>query len=202
MHTYMVAAQADARIVNAFFDLAGRRGIDGTTTREVARVAGLNEVTVFRRFGDKAALTREALRRLMPAGLIEAYPAEVDASTPERAAAGLVGCLRFLRDLLQDRPEVLGFALVEGLRHPELAAEIAPTPRAAKALLERAILTAAPQLRPEVDATAAVLSLQGLVFMTGLWHQTGLVTLPEAEWDGLLAAAVRPLIAWSEGGGQ
>ncbi|MGI8562149.1 MAG: TetR/AcrR family transcriptional regulator [Candidatus Dormibacter sp.] len=193
---------AETRIVRAFFDLAGRRGIDGTTTREIARRAAVNEVTLFRQFGDKAGLTREALRRLMPVGLIEAYPAEVDASTPERAAGDLVACLRFLRDLIRDRPEVLAFALGECLRHPELAAEIAPTPRAAKVLLERALLTAAPQLRPEVDPTAAVLCLQGLVFMTGLWHQTGMVTLPEAEWDALLAAAVRPLIAWETGGAK
>lgn len=193
---------AETRIVQAFFDLAGRRGIDGTTTREVARRAGVNEVTLFRRFGDKAGLTREALRRLMPAGVIAAYSGEVDASTPERAAAGLVCCLCFLRDLLRQRPEVFTFALAEHLRHPELAAEIAPTPFAAHAQLERAIREAAPQLRPEVDPAAAVLCLQGLVFLTGLWHQSGLAQLREAEWDRLLEAAVRPLIAWSDGGQQ
>ncbi len=95
---------------------------------------------------------------------------------------------------------MLSFALSEGVRHPELRAEIAPTPRAGHALLERAVREAAPQLRPEVDPAAAVLCLQGLVFLTGLWHQTGVAPLPEAEWDRLLESAVRPLIAWSEGG--
>lgn len=41
------------RILDSALELFGSRGFAGTTTREIARRAGVNEVTVFRTFGTK-----------------------------------------------------------------------------------------------------------------------------------------------------
>ncbi|MDO5502625.1 MAG: TetR/AcrR family transcriptional regulator [Actinomycetia bacterium] len=45
-----------AKVVRAALDLFAERGYAATTTKEIARVAGVNEVTVFRRFGSKAGV--------------------------------------------------------------------------------------------------------------------------------------------------
>jgi len=45
-----------ARILDAARDLFERKGTRGTTTREVAERAGVNEATLFRHFGSKRAL--------------------------------------------------------------------------------------------------------------------------------------------------
>ena len=45
-------------ILAAAADLFGERGYRGTTTRAIAERAGVNEVTIFRRFGSKQGLLR------------------------------------------------------------------------------------------------------------------------------------------------
>src|ERR1043166_7551022 len=104
-----------ARILKAASDLYGETGFRGTTTRQIAQRAGVNEVTLFRQFGTKTALLHEAIKcacgqpqrsslperpaacagrdlagyvaRLRGAGLARA---ELDTAT---AAAMLMGCL-------------------------------------------------------------------------------------------------------------
>ena len=44
--------------------LYGEHGYRGTTTRRIAEEAGVNEVTLFRLFGNKTALLEEAIRAL------------------------------------------------------------------------------------------------------------------------------------------
>lgn len=54
------------RILEAAFVLFSERGIDATTTREVAQAAGVNEVTLFRHFGTKDCLVREVMTAYVP----------------------------------------------------------------------------------------------------------------------------------------
>jgi AcrR family transcriptional regulator len=49
-------------VLAATLDLLGRRGYEAMTTKEIAAVAGVNEVTLFRRWGTKAAIVAEALQ--------------------------------------------------------------------------------------------------------------------------------------------
>ncbi len=48
-------------LFEAVVNLFAERGYSATTTQEVAQRAGINEVTLFRRYGDKATLIRTAL---------------------------------------------------------------------------------------------------------------------------------------------
>jgi AcrR family transcriptional regulator len=50
------------RLIDVTARLFAEAGYHGTTTRRIAQEADLNEVTVFRHFGSKDALIREALR--------------------------------------------------------------------------------------------------------------------------------------------
>jgi len=51
------------RILQAAIDLMADKGYDGTSTKEIAQVAGVNEVTVFRHFGTKGKLLEAAFKR-------------------------------------------------------------------------------------------------------------------------------------------
>lgn len=180
--------------MHAFIHLAAERGIDATTTRAVADAAGVNEVTIFRHFGDKATLAREAIHHTAVVDRVGAYPLAIDVSTPDRAAAGLRDCVRFLRATLCAHTEFLQFGITESWRYPELAGELAVAPRTARALVERALRQAAPVLQPCVDPEATALSLLGLVLITVLWQARGWVDLTDAAWDQLVEAAIRPLM--------
>ncbi len=57
----MVIRVSDAQILDATVASIRIHGVHGSTTREIARLAGVNEVTLFRRFGDKRQLVRAAV---------------------------------------------------------------------------------------------------------------------------------------------
>jgi AcrR family transcriptional regulator len=54
----MAQAETQNRILAAAAELFGERGYVGTTTSSIAERAGVNEVTLFRRFGNKAGILR------------------------------------------------------------------------------------------------------------------------------------------------
>lgn len=188
------AAETADRILRAFLRLVAERGIDATTTRALAEAAGVNEVTIFRHFGDKASLAREAIRRWHPAHALTAYEVAIDSSSPASAAQGLLGCLRFLRRHMQDHDELIQFGMGEYWRFPELREELAAAPRAASGLLVRALTHAAPALLPTVDLEVTALGLLGLVFNSIVWQRRGWLDWSDAAWECALAAAIRPLL--------
>ena len=55
-------ADTHDRILEVTARMFAGAGYHGTTTRRIAQEADLNEVTVFRHFGSKDALIREALQ--------------------------------------------------------------------------------------------------------------------------------------------
>ena len=58
--------------MQASFELFAEKGFDGTTTRSIAKRAGVNEVTIFRTFGNKEALFRQAAMDVLPLRRIKA----------------------------------------------------------------------------------------------------------------------------------
>lgn len=104
------------RLLEAALDLLAERGYRGATTQEIARRAGVNELTLFRHFGTKEALLREALAAFVPEGFLERLPGE---DTP--LEEGLEAILEAYRSLLEARQGFLLGLLAELLRHPSLA---------------------------------------------------------------------------------
>lgn len=62
-------------ILGAALKAYSKYGFRGATTRRIAELAGVNEVTLFRHFGSKEALIGEALRSFPGAGLHVRLPA-------------------------------------------------------------------------------------------------------------------------------
>lgn len=184
----------DDRILSAFLRLAVQRGLDGVTTREVAAEAGVNPVTLFRRFGDKNTIAVEAIRRYSPAEELRNRDPGVD---PHNAADGLVECLIFVDELMLERRRVpwLRFGARQMSLLPEVRVQLNGIVQAVYGYLRRALAQAAPALRPEVDHHATALLLLGLVKAA---RQMAEFTdapepLPEDRRD-LFRAAIRPLL--------
>ncbi len=72
------------RILDAALAVFGRDGISGATTREIARVAKVNEVTLFRYFKNKNELLRQTI--LCSASRYEQVFAEALAGIRRRGA--------------------------------------------------------------------------------------------------------------------
>lgn len=150
-------------------------GLKGATTRRIAERAGVNEVTVFRRFGNKTTLLREALTR--EAQTVETtsirYTGDLDADV-ERVVRGYVALVGRIGRLFP-------ILLTELPRHPELRDVLAGPMHAYAeigALLAR--YQAEGRLAPE-PPTTAVAALLGPIVMTAMVSQAlpGLVTLPD-----------------------
>lgn len=118
------------RILEAAARVYGEHGFRGATTRRIASAAGVNEVTLFRLFGSKAALIDEAVKSFT------ARPADAPVTLPDRPedpqrelvawSNAIIGHLTRNRSMirkcmseLEERPEMAPTAC-EG---PYLAAE-------------------------------------------------------------------------------
>lgn len=58
------------QLLEAALQVYAENGYHGATTRRIAAAAGVNEITLFRHFGSKDVLLREALRRCQAEGTI------------------------------------------------------------------------------------------------------------------------------------
>jgi len=180
------------KILRAFLSLAAERGMSAITTRDIA-AAAVNEVTVFRHFGDKATLAREAVRRFSPAAGLDAYQPSIDASGPQAAIDGLLGCLAELQARLAGRPELLQFGLGDAACYPGLTNDLKVIPAAARRLLTRAFEQAHSPLRDDISIDAEVIGFLGMLLILATWRSRHWTDLSDEQVTGLLAARLRPL---------
>jgi AcrR family transcriptional regulator len=151
----MPAAVDPIRILDSVLAVWREDGYQGATTRQVAALAGVSEMTLFRRFGDKAALFRAALDLEA-----ERFAADAVAYTGS-LSVDLERVVGAYAALLERSATIVLDVLLEAPRLPDLA-RIRPAPLAAIAQI--AVIIARyqreGQLRPgaPVDAILALLS--------------------------------------------
>lgn len=189
-----VPSETRGRILAAFLKLSAERGIEATTTRALAAEAEVNEVTIFRLFKDKATLIQAIYQQFAPGRRIAAYRLTIDASNPVQAAAGLLACLTFLWNCLDEYPQLWLIGIGEYWCYPTLREELAFHPQAARSFIEQALSQAAPMLRPEVDQATTAMSLLGLLLGTISWRYYGWLTITEEECQRKLQEAIQPLL--------
>jgi AcrR family transcriptional regulator len=196
----MIAERSDVsdKILKAFANLVAERGIEATTTRLLAETAGVNEITIFRKFGDKANLIKEFFQRTAPTTQINNYSLAFEANDPQQVATALLECICFLRDNLRQHSALFEIGLTEFWHFPELAEDFAVTPHAALNLLKKAFQQAKPSLRAEVDTNVAAFTLLSLMLTSVLWYSRGWLQLTEEGWDATFQAAIQPLINFKE----
>jgi AcrR family transcriptional regulator len=115
-----------ARILDAAARVYAEFGYRGATTRRIAVAAGVNEVTLFRTFGSKAALLDEAMRSCAATasairGPLPDVPVDPETELTQWASAVLThlrtqrSIIRKTMSELEERPE-LGPCLSSGMR--------------------------------------------------------------------------------------
>jgi outer membrane protein len=98
-------------------------GFRGATTRRIADEAGVNEVTLFRLFGSKAALIDEAIRAHAAFGNIKALP-----EVPKDPVAELTEWAKADHEFLLDCRHLIRTTMAEMHERPECAAPTAKQP--------------------------------------------------------------------------
>jgi AcrR family transcriptional regulator len=140
------------------FEEAGSRG---ATTRRIAGEAGVNEVTLFRHFGSKAALLTEALQCAARSRPVEALPPE-----PRDPRAELTAwCARHLAHLCRAR-SLIRTCMGEFEEAPEIAGCAGETPARLAEELHQYILRLRERgmAREGFDTRAAASMLMGALF--------------------------------------
>jgi AcrR family transcriptional regulator len=158
----------EVRLMEAAAQLFARRGFKATTTREIAQLANLNEVTLFRYFPSKSDLFQAALQshlnRIKLGRDLQASLAEGD--DPEIVLPQIV---TFVLNVLVTQPELRQLLHVAGFEQPESDKMIQDYLGPIFDLLVAYFKSSAErQTIRDVDPTLATLGLVGVVVA----HQT------------------------------
>ena len=149
------------QLLQAAARLYGEAGYRGATTRRIATAAGVNEITLFRHFGSKEALIREAISRAGSSAVPDLLP-----ETPREPFRELRDWARAHIGELRDRRSLIRTCMGEIEEHPGIFSPENSSPAlAAKALgqylrrLREAGLAKAP-----FDEVVASAMLMGVLF--------------------------------------
>jgi AcrR family transcriptional regulator len=149
------------RLLNAALKVFQEAGTRGATTRRIAGEAGVNEITLFRHFGSKAALMQQALR--LAASHTEQLGLPAEPVDPEAELGGWVHAhlahLRGARSMIRT-------AMGEFEQAPEMGRCVVDGPVAVVRELEGylARLAARGMADRELDVEAAAAMLMGAMF--------------------------------------
>lgn len=151
------------RLIEAATQVFALWGVQGATTREIARVAGVNEVTLFRHFANKEQLLKAVIENVL-ALQIEAL------AHPEAWTNDLYTDLRHYAQLynamLEAQEDLIRTFIGEAKRHPEAARQVIQ--EAAKPLREKlvAYLQSGQErgtVRPDIDPVPAIDMFTGML---------------------------------------
>lgn len=149
------------RILDAAVQVYAAAGSKGATTRRIAEVAGVNEVTLFRQFGCKDRLLREALERA--AGVASTAGLPCEPKDPENELASwAVERLNYL----YARRSLLRRSIGEFEQNPEGAEQACEAPRRGRAELRHYLerLRDLGIVREDADTAIAAAVLTGSIF--------------------------------------
>ncbi|WP_027416331.1 TetR/AcrR family transcriptional regulator [Aneurinibacillus terranovensis] len=122
----------DDKILLATITLMTKKGIKATTTRAIAVEAGVNEVTLFRHFGNKAGLMKAAVEKFSNVpSMTKAFKEKITWDLEK----DLLAFCEAYHDVLTINQDVIIISFKEVDVLPELEQEIAKIPRQLKILL-------------------------------------------------------------------
>ena len=152
------------RILEAALMVFSRDGISGATTREIARVAKVNEVTLFRYFKNKNELLRRAV--LCSAARYEQVFAEASLESPDDLHRTVRSYAQAYANKLQENEDLVRTFMGELKRHLKLWRSLFA--ESAKASRQKfiAYLKAGQKaglVRKELDAETAADALTGML---------------------------------------
>ena len=116
-------AQTRDRLLKAAVEVFSSAGIAGATTREIARVAAVNEVTLFRHFQSKEQLLSAVAEHITTA---QAMVFADQSEWTEDLTAALGRYARFHDEILEEYSALIRMFIGEADRHPNEALQVLP----------------------------------------------------------------------------
>ncbi|MDQ6831124.1 MAG: TetR/AcrR family transcriptional regulator [Gemmatimonadota bacterium] len=149
------------KLLRATARVYAETGYRGATTRRIAQEAGVNEITLFRHFGSKDALIKEALDQGESPAMAAALP-----DVPSKPAAELVSwCIAQFEELYAQR-SIIRKVMGEIEEHPEIVHSGMSCPRHAgqELLAYLTRLRDSGMSAPDIDPRIASRMLMSAVF--------------------------------------
>jgi AcrR family transcriptional regulator len=112
------------KLLQATLELVSEKGYLGATTREIAALAGVSELTLFRKFGKKEQLFEEMLESFTFLPQLRDLIADID-DMPVQEGLSVIGT-RFL-ETLRDRRQLVQILFSEMSHYPEKVRRIYQT---------------------------------------------------------------------------
>lgn len=159
------------RILAAALRIYGEHGFSGSTTRRIASEARVNEVTIFRQFGSKAALMAEAV--LTPPAV---PPLPMLPDNPGNPVIELHAWAMSLLEWLRDTRTVIRRSFAETTDHPEVAGRLHSHVEAWSATLKAYVTRLEEQKRIERSADTDIAS--SMLIASLLTDGLGRIELP------------------------
>ncbi len=168
-------AQTRARLIKAATEVFGNEGLSGATTREIARVAKVNEVTLFRHFQNKEHLLEAVIQQMI------ALQAEALANEDEWTQDLHIDLRHYatlFNQMLEEHEGLIRTFIGEAKRHPNAACQILHD--AGESLYKKLIAYLQKNqkngtVRPEIDAEIAVDMFTGIL-LSGMLRRTATPT--------------------------
>ena len=125
--------QTRTRIMQAATQLFTEKGFAGTTTRAIAELAGVNEVTLFRHFGTKENLAKAIMDQF--GGPAIAGDLELSFSGDYVQDLTFIG--HAMMKVMMERKDAIRMAICEAGNFPEFQQVVAENPRQLRRMLAR-----------------------------------------------------------------
>jgi AcrR family transcriptional regulator len=148
-------------ILAAAIEVFAKHGFRGSTTRRIAEAAGVNEITIFRQFGSKESLLREAMQHMTESVGMAILPAIP--SDPERE---LTAWSESFIQHLRLRSSIIRKTMSEIEERPEMCECASFVPRQASDALCRYLVALRKQARTaeKFEPKTAAAMLMGAIF--------------------------------------
>jgi AcrR family transcriptional regulator len=161
--------ETSQKILDAAMTVFSRDGVSGATTREIARVAKVNEVTLFRYFKNKNELLRQAV--LCSATRYEQVFAEASLESPQDLRRTVVSYAQAYANKLRENEDLVRTFMGELTRHLKLCRSLFV--ESSKASRHKFIAylqdgQKAGLVRKEIDAETAADALTGMLMSGAL----------------------------------
>jgi len=159
------------RLIDAAISVCSERGLHSATTREIAEVAGVNEVTLFRHFGSKEKLIAALFEQVLATLSESLNDTETDEQDLER---NLSRYAQRHNELLTSNEALIRTIIGESKRHPEQARQVMCEAGRAKRELLIEYLRAAQKagtVRKDIELGPAVDAFTGML-LAGMLRRT------------------------------
>ncbi len=177
------------RLIDAAIRVCSERGLHAATTREIAEVADVNEVTLFRHFGSKEKLIAALFEQVLATLSESLNDTETDEHDLER---NLFRYAQRHNELLTANEAFIRTIIGESKRHPEQARMImCEAGRAKRELLIEYLRAAqnADSVRKDIDLGPAVDAFTGML-LAGMLRRTSFKDYVDYSADEYLRTIV------------